>query len=344
MINKSPVCIPHYKSHGIEVFLGDTQNYYSHWETPTCIISDGPYGLGKFPGEPINPQDLPGWYAPHIAAWSNNAAPNATLWFWCSEIGWALVHPVLELHGWQYEECCVWDKGIAHVAGNCNSKTIRGIPVVTEISVRYTRKNTLKDSTGQQIPIKDWVRSEWMRSGLPMCKANEATGVKNAATRKYLTKCHLWYFPPADAMLKMAAYCSKYGKKSTAPYFSIDGIRPLTETDWEKQRAKWNHEHGLTNVWHEAAVHGKERIKTESGYVHANQKPLSLITRQILASTDSGDVVWEPFGGTFSAMVASLHAGRKGFAAEINPDFYFYARERIINEIKWVEAEIPQAA
>jgi site-specific DNA-methyltransferase (adenine-specific) len=177
-----------------------------------------------------------------------------------------------------------------------------------------------------------------------MCKANEATGVKNAATRKYLTKCHLWYFPPADAMLKMAAYCSKYGKKSTAPYFSIDGIRPLTETDWEKQRAKWNHEHGLTNVWHEAAVHGKERIKTESGYVHANQKPLSLITRQILASTDSGDVVWEPFGGTFSAMVASLHAGRKGFAAEINPDFYFYARERIINEIKWVEAEIPQAA
>lgn len=343
MTRKAPVNIPYYKSHGIEIFLGDAQKHYSQWGTPVCIISDGPYGLGKFPGEPTNPKDIPEWYAPHIAAWTKNAAPNTTLWFWCSEIGWALVHPVLELYGWQYEECCVWDKGIAHVAGNCNSKTIRGVPVVTEIAVRYTRKNTLKDSTGQQISVKDWVRSEWMRSGLPMCKANVAAGVRNAATRKYLTKCHLWYFPPSDAMVKMAAYCTKHGKTSTTPYFSIDGIRPLTESDWEKQRAKWNHEHGLTNVWCETAVHGKERIKTENGYVHANQKPLSLISRQILASTDPGDVVWEPFGGTFSAMIASLRTGRKGYAAEINPDFYFHARERIINEIKWTETGLPKA-
>lgn len=28
-------------------------------------------------------------------------------------------------------------------------------------------------------------------------KANEACGVKNAASRKYLAKDHLWYCPPA---------------------------------------------------------------------------------------------------------------------------------------------------
>lgn len=33
---------------------------------------------------------------------------------------------------------------------------------------------------------------EWQRAGLPLYKANEACGVKNAATRKYLTQDWLW--------------------------------------------------------------------------------------------------------------------------------------------------------
>lgn len=102
------------------------------------------------------------------------------------------MHPILELHGWQYEELSVWDKGIAHVAGNVNSKTIRGLPVVTEVAARYTRKATLASADGRQVELKEWLRAEWMRSGLPMYQANAACGVKNAATCKYLTACHLW--------------------------------------------------------------------------------------------------------------------------------------------------------
>jgi DNA methylase len=328
-----------FESDIINVYCGDSLNFYTKWDTPTCIISDGPYGLGKFPGEPNTPEALPVWYAPHIAAWSNMAATNTTLWFWCSEVGWAMVHPVLELNGWQYEECCIWDKGIAHVAGNCNSKTIRGMPVVTEVAVRYTKKNLLRNSSGELISIKEWIRAEWLRSGLPMSKSNAACGVKNAATRKYLTQCHLWYFPPSDAMVNMANYCHRFGKPTFQPYFSIDGVTPLTEQTWDQMRAKWHHVHGVTNVWYEPAMHGKERIKTSEGYVHANQKPLSLITRQIQSCTDDGDVVWEPFGGTFSAMIAALRTGRKGYGCEINPDFYLFARSRLVNEIKNIKTE-----
>jgi hypothetical protein len=97
-----------------------------------------------------------------------------TLWFWNSEIGWAKAHPALEMHGWQYEETVVWDKGIAHIAGNVNSRTIRGIPVVTELAVRYTRKLTLQSLDGVPLPMKEWLRSEWQRSGLPMSQSNKA--------------------------------------------------------------------------------------------------------------------------------------------------------------------------
>lgn len=322
----------------------DAIDCYASWPAPTCIIADGPYGLGKYPGEPHTPNDLPAWYAPHVAAWSRHARTDTTLWFWSSELAWALVHPVLDLHGWDYQECCIWDKGVAHIAGNCNSKTIRGMPVVSEVAVRYTRRNVLPTSDGRQLTIKQWVREEWLRSGLPMWQANEACDVRNAATRKYLTKCHLWYFPPADAVVRMAAYCHKHGRRTDRPYFSLDGRTPVSETAWASLRAKWNHTHGLTNVWQEPAVHGSERIKAPSGYLHANQKPQALMKRQILAVTDPNDVVWEPFGGLCSATIAAFQTGRRARAAEINEEYFRIASQRLNDTMKIHERESKHAA
>lgn len=146
---------------------GDALGAYDQWRSPACIISDGPYGLGKFPGEASSPDSLAEWYAPHAAAWARRSLPFTTLWFWNSEIGWAKAHPALEMNGWQYEETIIWDKGIAHVAGNCNSKTIRGVPVVTELAVRYTRKVTLPGEEGVALLLKEWLRAEWQRSACP---------------------------------------------------------------------------------------------------------------------------------------------------------------------------------
>ncbi len=288
------------------LYNGDALEAYDEWLPPACIIADGPYGLGKFPGEPKSPDGLAEWYAPHAAAWARRAQPFTTLWFWNSEIGWAKSHPALELHGWQYEETVVWDKGIAHVAGNCNSKTIRGVPVVTELAVRYTRKVLLETGDGKQLPIKEWLRAEWLRSGRPMYESNKACGVVNAATRKYLTQCHLWYFPPGDALVGMAKWCTKHGAKTERPYFSIDGKTAPTAEAWDRMRAKWTHTHGLTNVWQEPPVHNGERMRvagSDTRYLHANQKPLALMERQILASTSPNDVVWRS-----SSIVRCVHA------------------------------------
>lgn len=313
------------------LFKGDVLRVYDKWEAPTVIISDGPYGLGKFPGEPLSPDGLADWYAPHAAAWAKAALPYTTLWFWNSEIGWAKSHAALEMHGWQYEEAVVWDKGIAHIAGNVNSKTIRGVPVVTEIAVRYTRAATLPTLDNRDLPLKEWLRYEWQRSGLPMAQSNAACKVANAATRKYLTQCHMWYFPPGDAVVAMARWCTKHGLPTARPYFSLNGRTPPTAEEWDRLRAKWHHVHGRTNVWSELPVHGSERLKVEQGtaYLHANQKPISLMERQVLSSSDVGDVVWEPYGGLMSGTIAAVRAGRKAFAAEINPEYFSAAATRV---------------
>lgn len=318
---------------GVQIEMADVATRYQFWPAPTAIVSDGAYGLGLFPSDPPTPTDLADWYDRHIAAWSRYCLPETTLWFWCSEIGWATVHPLLAKYGWQYRSVNVWDKGVAHIAGNVNSKTIRRFPIVTEVCVHYVRNVELPTENGEWLPMQQWLRYEWLRAGLPLNKTNEACGVKNAATRKYFTRDRLWYFPPPEMMERLVDYANRYGKSTTWPYFSIDGKSPVTAEQWSRLRAKWNHIHGVTNVWSEPAVRGTERLKDKQAKsIHANQKPLSLIERIILASSDADDVVWEPFGGLCSAAIASLRKGRRCYSAEIESDYYELAKERLERE------------
>jgi hypothetical protein len=311
--------------------FGDALDCYASWPKPTVIVSDGPYGVAGFPGDPPTHTGLARIYDPHVAAWSRCAAPSTTLWFWGTEVGWATVHPVMERYGWEYRALHVWDKGVAHAAGNTNTKTLRKYPVVTEVCAQYVRDVRLFATvSGAPLQLKAWLRREWERSGLPLSLANEACGVKNAATRKYFTQCHLWYFPPPEAFERFAAYVNVRGDPAGRPYFSIDGKRTLSADAWALLRAKFHCEVGVTNVWNEPAVRGQERFK-EDGVraVHGNQKPLKLMERIVRAASDPGDVVWEPFGGLCSATVAAVRAGRHAYAAEIYPEFHELARRRL---------------
>ena len=308
--------------------LGNSLDFYSQWEAPTVIVSDGPYGLGIYPSEPNTVEGLGDWYKPHLEAWSSYSLPSTTLWFWNSEVGWATCHQAIIDAGWEYKSCNIWDKGISHIAGNCNTQTIRQFPVVTELCVQYVRKPVFKRAEGV-VTVQDWLRAEWERTGLPFNEANEACGVKAAATRKYFGTDEQWYFPPADVFKVIADYANLHGKPEGKPYFSQDGISQMPFENWEMMRSKFKCPHGFTNVWNESALHGKERLQCSEGVAHVNQKPLRLMELIIETSSDKGDVVWEPFGGLCSASIAALQLERIPFAAEINEGFFNVAKSRI---------------
>ena len=326
---------------GFDLFRGDALDAYPNWPPPATIISDGAYGVRGFHGDTVGSGALPDWYRPHIASWSAAAGPATTLWFWNTELGWASVHPVLAEHGWDYVQLVVWDKGLAHIAGNVNGRTIRQFPVVTEVCAFYQRVFTVTGLDGS-MPVKQWVRHEWARSGLSLQRANEACGVKNAATRKYLTRDWLWYWPPGEMTGRLAAYANAHGRPTDWPYYSLDGRRPVTATEWDALRYTWRHAHGVTNVWSRRPLHDEERLKgtgrraaprvynpTAASSAHLNQKPLEFMERLITAVTAPGDVVWEPFGGLCSASVAAVRLGRRAFAAETDAAFADLAAERL---------------
>lgn len=334
------------------LFHGDVQDVYGSWAPPNTIISDGAYGVRGFHGDTTDAKGLVEWYRPHISAWSEAGGPGTALWFWGTEVGWATVHPELDRQGWDYVQTIIWDKGLSHIAGNVNGQTIRQFPVVTEVCVLYQRRFEVVTEKGL-LGVQDWLRYEWQRSGLPLYLSNEACGVRNAATRKYLTRDWLWYFPPGLAVERMAAYCEEHGFESGRPYFSLNGTAAVTATEWDAMRYSWSHRHGLTNVWSRPPLHDGERMKgsmrrsaprvykpTKASAVHLNQKPLEFMERLVYATTRPDDVVWEPFGGLASASVAAVALGRRAFVAERDPHFAQVAQERL--EMAVNEAQVSE--
>lgn len=314
----------------ISVELGDSAELCGHWEMPIVIISDGGYGVLGFEGDTSDHLSLPQWYEPHIAAWSKKATPVTTLWFWNSEIGWAAVHPLLEKYGWRYVNANIWNKGKGHIAGNVNTGKIRRFPVVSEVCVQYVFEARING-----LALKEWLLKEWRRTGLNLRQANEACGVADAAVRKYLDQGHLWYYPPPEMFLKMQEYANAHGDPGGKPYFSIDGATPGTAEQWAGLRSKFYCPHGFTNIWDRPALHGAERFKLngDSGKaIHLNQKPLDLTKMIIKASSDKGDVVWEPFGGLFTGCIAARSSGRRAYGAEIDPTYFHYGLRRLIQE------------
>lgn len=317
------------------IYFQKAEELYAEWPTPTCIVADGPYGLSGFPGDMPTVDGLADWYLPHVRAWSERATSQTTLWLWNSELGWATIHPLLLEYGWQYRSCHIWDKGLGHIAGNANTRTLRKFPVTTEVCVQYV-KPPLFPSSGGPLTMQTWLRSEWKRSGLPFHLANEACGVLNAATRKYLAADHLWYYPPPDAFVRLAEYANNRGRLIGRPYFSIDGKEAISAEEWGRMRAKFTCEIGTTNVWRHPQVGGhervngtRERMRWKYKSLHGSQKPLKLIDTIIQATTDVGDVVWEPFGGLCPAAISSWKSDRVSCSAEIVDEFYAAAVRRL---------------
>lgn len=325
-----------YSAGSVTIQNADVLELYDLWPNPVVIVSDGPYGLPtslSF-GDVADPDQLLDWYEPHIEQWSAKATPQTTLWFWNSEIGWATVHPSLVAHGWKYVRCNIWDKGLAHIAGNSNTQKLRQLPTVSEVCVQYTRHVRLPTPSGE-FPLKEWVRREWERTGIPLNRANEACHVRNAATRKYLTRDRLWYFPPPDAFGSLVKYANERGEPTGRPYFSADGDKPISSDQWARMRPKFTCPCGVTNVWREPPVNGKERLKKGYKALHLNQKPLKLISLIVSISSDANDVVWEPFGGLCPAALASYRSGRRCHSAEIDEGLYQAAVSRLAAVARW---------
>jgi len=77
--------------------------------------------------------------------------------------------------------------------------------------------------------------------------------------------------------------------------------------------------------------YGKKRLKNNGKKVHSTQKPEALLHRIILASTNKGDTIFDPFLGTGTTAVVAKKLGRKYFGIEKDKKYFGAAYERLNN-------------
>ncbi len=86
----------------------------------------------------------------------------------------------------------------------------------------------------------------------------------------------------------------------------------------------------MRSDWMLPICSGGERLKTSAGgKAHPTQKPEALLHRVILASTNPGDVVVDPFFGTGTTGAAARKLGRHYIGFEQDPDYVTLAEERL---------------
>lgn len=74
---------------------------------------------------------------------------------------------------------------------------------------------------------------------------------------------------------------------------------------------------------------GKERIKVDGRKAHSTQKPEALLYRVIMASSNPGDVILDPFFGTGTTGAVARRLHRHWIGIERDPVYAQLARERI---------------
>ncbi len=94
---------------------------------------------------------------------------------------------------------------------------------------------------------------------------------------------------------------------------------------WEIILRDWNRE-----VWEIPNVKANHPEKT----IHTSQFPIELVERLVLALTNEGDLVFDPFVGVGSAMIAAILHGRRAMGVDRERGYTDIAHQRILEAVK----------
>lgn len=100
--------------------------------------------------------------------------------------------------------------------------------------------------------------------------------------------------------------------------------------DMNPDRQKDGSPRMMRDVWTFPVVQGEERLRGEDGRaLHPTQKPLELVKRTIVASSNAGQVILDPFMGSGTTAVAAKSLGRSWLGIERDDVYIEAAKERI---------------
>ena len=268
------------------------------------IITDPPYFRvvkDQWDNQWFTSDEYYAWCEQWIAELGRVAKWSASFWLFGFPQQLTTLLPVIERAGFTFRQQIVVNKGMQAVAGRTSDK-LKMFPTATE-SIFFFHYEA-RDH------IRDLLQAERKRLNMKGCDVNGYLGKATTGGGTF------------------ACVASEKKPREHRVY--------PTRTDWTKLQEimnlpeyddlvyTFNLPRGLTDVWDDINFYDSKVIK-----IHSTQKPVALMERLVLASSNAGNSVLDIFAGSGSTAVACKMHGREFLGCEIDSEYYTKSLERI---------------
>jgi site-specific DNA-methyltransferase (adenine-specific) len=209
----------------------------------------------------------------------------------------ALLVPHLDGLGLDLRQQILVDKGMRAVSGRA-TKNYRLFPNTTE-SILFITKDNKKF-------VKPFLKERQQALGLKSKEINEGLGVKSNGGG-------MWSIYTGKNVCEQFPTKKLWDKLEKVLDFKLP---------YESVAQTFNPQMGVTDIWRDIDFYKEKRV-------HSTQKPLKLIKRLILASSNEGDLVLDPFAGSGSTALASILLKRDYITFETDETYYKEVLKRI---------------
>lgn len=213
----------------------------------------------------------------------------------------ALLLPVLKEIGFSLRQQIIVDKGMKAVAGRA-TRNYKMFPCVTE-SILFLTKSNIEFS-------RNLLKERQKKLGLTSKEINERLGVKSNGGG-------MWSIYTGKNICEQFPTRELWGKLQRILEF---------EFPYDKIVQTFNPLMGQSDVWTDIDFYSEKRY-------HPTQKPVKLIERLIQVSSNPGDKVLDPFGGSGSTMISAEHLNRDSFTIEMDERYLKAIRQRYSDEV-----------
>ena len=223
-----------------------------------------------------------------VAKWSNS------LWLFGFPHQLMHIFPLLQKYGFAFRQQIVVNKGMQAVAGRTSNK-LKMFPTATE-SIFYFYKDArdhLRDILQSEKERLKWIGNDVNKH---LGKATSGGGTFACIASKKKPKEHRTY-PTREDWIKLSEVMNLPKYEDVVYSFNI--IK------------------GLTDVWDDINFYDRSVKK-----IHSTQKPLALIDRLVLSSSNEKNLVVDPFMGSGTTAISCMNYNRRYSGCEIDKDYY----------------------
>ena len=221
-----------------------------------------------------------------------------------------------------------------HIYCEDSYKAIKDLPdkcidcIYTDIPYLYESGGKGTSPLGQRIARLNYEEITDIRKGIDLSIINEMIRI--------MKNINIFIWCSRQQVLDILKIFEQYDCNYDILVWCKDNPTPQTNNTWlsdveyclyfrEKGKVKFNDGYELKSKWYSSPINKKDKDKFE----HPTIKPLALVKRHLLHTTQPDDIVADFFMGSGTTCVASKDTGRHYIGFEIEPKWFKIAQDRL---------------